>query len=189
MKDLDVENKSNRGLRTRWALLALLATEGPLNGFQMRNIIQHRLRFFWDESFGQIYPTLRQLEAEGSIKKSSQPGRKTSWGITKAGRQALRDWMSTPPRKEYIRWELMLRVMFGGAGNLEDLIRDVADFQKRISQEIEILSGYASEIEQFPVREQPHLFIGTAIDCGLATYRAWVDWADRFLQQFNTGRA
>lgn len=165
----------------------MLATEGPLNGFQLRNLIRSRLRFFWDESFGQIYPTLRQLEAEGLIKKNVQSGRKTNWSIEPEGREAVREWMKSPPREEYIRWELLLRVMFGNVGDLKDLHRYVAEFRDRIKNEIEILQHYVIELAQLPVQVDPHLFIGSAIQCGLATYRAWVDWADRFLQQFNTG--
>ncbi len=180
-----MSNTVARGLRTRWVLLALLATEGPLNGFQLRNLIRHRLRFFWDESFGQIYPTLRQLEAEGLITKVVQSGRKTSWSIEPEGRQAVKEWMKTPPREEYVRWELLLRVMFGNVGDLEDLRRYVAEFHDRILGEIELLSGYIKELEQLPVVQPPHLFIGSAIECGLATYRAWVAWSESFLRQFN----
>lgn len=50
----------------RYVLLGLLQEE-ELSGYEMKKIIDIRMSFFWQESFGQIYPELGKLLEEGLI--------------------------------------------------------------------------------------------------------------------------
>ena len=45
------------------AMLGLLSL-GPATGYELRQLIEGTVGNFWKESFGQIYPSLRQLIAE-----------------------------------------------------------------------------------------------------------------------------
>ena len=47
-------------------VLGLLA-DGPRSGYDIKAIVDRSTRFFWAASYGQIYPELRRLEAEGLI--------------------------------------------------------------------------------------------------------------------------
>ena len=46
--------------KTRYVLLGLLQEE-ELSGYEMKKIIDIRMSFFWQESFGQIYPELSKM--------------------------------------------------------------------------------------------------------------------------------
>ena len=39
----------------------------PMSGYDLRQFFSENLAFFWSESFGQIYPMLHALEAEGLV--------------------------------------------------------------------------------------------------------------------------
>ena len=89
--------------RTRYALLGALL-DGPKSGYALRSYLNRVLEGFWQESYGQIYPTLRRLQEEGLIKPVSARGSKKGAGndyrITRSGRAAFRDWAHLPADPE-----------------------------------------------------------------------------------------
>lgn len=52
--------------QTEYVILGLLS-ESPLTGYQIKRIIDVRFHFFWNESYGQLYPALKSLNATGLI--------------------------------------------------------------------------------------------------------------------------
>lgn len=54
--------------KTRFVILGLL-NEEPLSGYDIKKIIDIRMSFFWQESYGQIYPELAKLRKEGLIEQ------------------------------------------------------------------------------------------------------------------------
>jgi DNA-binding PadR family transcriptional regulator len=51
--------------QTELAILGGLSIE-PMTGYALRENIRNVLGHFWSESYGQIYPTLTELERNGS---------------------------------------------------------------------------------------------------------------------------
>ena len=49
-----------RESRSRYAVLGAL-TIAPMSGYDLRAFFDQSVRFFWNESYGQIYPELRRL--------------------------------------------------------------------------------------------------------------------------------
>ena len=104
------------GGTTSNALLGLLSME-PMSGYDMRQLISESIGYFWSESYGQIYPALRRLAAEGLVAKKTErtkgkPDRHV-YSLTAAGRKQLRGWLSTPVAETVARDELLLKMFFG----------------------------------------------------------------------------
>lgn len=106
---------------TRFALLGLLSF-GPSSGYGLKKLVEESISHFWSESYGQIYPTLRRLEAERRVTRRKDAGRgrpqRHLYTITTAGRQELERWLALPARVEPPRSELLLRLFFGGSTSL-----------------------------------------------------------------------
>src|ERR1035441_9620557 len=51
--------------RTAYVLLGLLSIEPNQSGYDLRKAIESSVGYFWGESYGQIYPTLKRLAAGG----------------------------------------------------------------------------------------------------------------------------
>ena len=115
MKDKAVTSTPGpREKRTRYVVLGMLL-QGPANGYALRQRIAASVGNFWQESFGQLYPTLLELEASGLVSSSARVGGRQgvqTHAITPAGRRALRDWLSRPPQPVPERNELLLKVFF-----------------------------------------------------------------------------
>ncbi|MDC5695996.1 PadR family transcriptional regulator [Intrasporangium calvum] len=104
-----------RSSKTRFAVLGML-TLRPMSGYELREEIAGSIGYFWSESFGQLYPTLRVLEADGLVipERHAGEGRgRTTFAITRAGRDALVDWLGTEVESlTPDRNELLLKLFF-----------------------------------------------------------------------------
>ncbi len=98
-------------------VLGLLAL-GARSGYDIKSAVDRSTRFFWAASYGQIYPELRRLEAEGLVRGEDAPngarGRRV-YELTDAGRQALEDWLVGPTTTIEYRDESLLRLFFADA--------------------------------------------------------------------------
>jgi PadR family transcriptional regulator, regulatory protein AphA len=104
------------------ALLGLLSLE-PMSGYDIRQMISRSIGYFWSESYGQIYPGLKRLAAEGLVVKKTERGKGTPdrhvYSLTAAGREQLRNWLKLPAAREVPRDELLLKLFFGAHAPVE----------------------------------------------------------------------
>lgn len=137
--------------RSAYAILGFL-THGPQSGYDLKQKIERGTGNFWQESYGQIYPILRQLSQDDLVRKTRSPsgGRKRfEYTITTKGRREFRTWLKEPVQPAPVRDELLLKVFFGGeAGDavLQSQLQDCCDRQ------LELLGRYRG-IEEGLIRE------------------------------------
>ncbi|HEY3155376.1 MAG TPA: PadR family transcriptional regulator, partial [Candidatus Eisenbacteria bacterium] len=53
---------------TPYAILGMLSF-APMSGYDIRKEAASSIGYFWSESYGQIYPALRELQARGLAKR------------------------------------------------------------------------------------------------------------------------
>ncbi len=104
-----------RESKTPFAILGILS-QCEMNGYEIKQYIQSTIRFFWSESFGQIYPTLKKLLDEGLIreleKKQASGKVKKVFKITKLGLKEFKTWMENSMIHSTKRDELLFKVFF-----------------------------------------------------------------------------
>src|SRR5204862_772362 len=80
---------------TAYVILGMLGWR-PMSVYEIKSLVDRSTRFFWAASYGQIYPELRRLEEDGLIEGENAPrggrGRRV-YKLTKAGREALTEWL------------------------------------------------------------------------------------------------
>lgn len=124
------------------ALLGLLSIE-PMSGYDLGQAIRASIGHFWNESYGQIYPNLKSLAADGCVarkteKQKSRPDRQI-YSITKKGRQRLQAWLAVEPQPEIPRNELLLKLFFGAQTSAEILISYVTQMAEREQALLQLL--------------------------------------------------
>lgn len=93
-----------------------MLTHGPMTGYRLREEILSSVGHFWAESFGQLYPTLAELEREGLVRRTRPAGggRSQPFELTDRGREELRAWLATEATSlSPDRNELLLQLFFG----------------------------------------------------------------------------
>ena len=82
--------------KTPFAILGLLSWQ-PMSGYDIKKLVDMGLQHFWNESYGQLYPTLDKLVANGLATRSEETSsggrRRRVYSITAAGRRAFIDWL------------------------------------------------------------------------------------------------
>ena len=84
---------SRRANTSRHAILGVLGF-CPMSGYDVKKLIERSIAHFWNESYGQIYPILNRLAAEGFAerrreKQRGKPDRHV-YSLTDKGRAELR---------------------------------------------------------------------------------------------------
>jgi DNA-binding PadR family transcriptional regulator len=174
--------------RTRWVVLGML-TVAPMTGYRLRQVIAESVGHFWQESFGQLYPALRRLAAEGLVEARATrggPGRGgATYHVTPRGRAALAAWLAVPPVLEKQRNEVLLKVFFAGAVPPEVTARNLAGVAAELRGELATLEAIAAEIRRSDHGQHPHApFWHLTLDFGVDFYRmalAWLDKSQRVL--------
>ena len=167
--------------QTETAVLGALSV-APMTGYALREAIKNVLGHFWSESFGQIYPTLANLERQRLVTRrgSSRPGSST-FAITASGQARLTELLEQPIQPEPPRNGLMLRLFFGrhlGPENCRSLISEaMADAQRRLAQYQEI----RHQLETNHGHQQDHPYWLLTVSAGEHTARAAIEWADQAL--------
>ena len=107
---------NSRPRSTPYAVLGMLSL-APMSGYDIRKEAETSIGYFWSESYGQIYPALKELKSRGLIRRRagrSEGGRdRHVYEITDKGREALAFWREEPPRPVTVRNELLLKLFFG----------------------------------------------------------------------------
>jgi len=115
-------------------LLGLLTIE-PMSGYDLGLTIRSSVGFFWSESYGQIYPNLKKLAANGFVnakteRQKGKPDRRI-YSITGKGRERLANWLALEPQPEIPRNELLLKLFFGAQASPESLTQYVDRMAQR----------------------------------------------------------
>jgi DNA-binding PadR family transcriptional regulator len=103
-------------LNTQDVILGLLQKRS-FTGYEMKHYFETVFSFFFDASFGTIYPTLSKMEQLGYITKENitQENRpnKHVYTITPLGKEQFASYMSSPIEKMTVRSDFHMRMFFG----------------------------------------------------------------------------
>lgn len=176
---------------TPYALLGLLSIE-PMAGYDIRRELQESLSYFWNESYGQIYPALKRLSAQGLIapvRTHKKGGRERQpYTITSKGRAALRNWLGEPPRQTLPSNEFLLKIFLGRfapPGSCCEHIR------RHLAQCKQLLANYENirKVVHAERRGHPDLdYWLVLLNHGIAMRRAEIRWCGQALRALCAGR-
>jgi len=151
-----------------------------MTGYALRQAIRDVLGHFWRESFGQIYPTLSNLERQGLVTRLGA-GRSAPYALTDAGLGRLRGLLAQPVQHLPQRNGLMLRLFFGrqlGAATCRQLVLDArGEAERELVQFVVIRDEIESEVKT----EADHPYWLLTISAGEHSARATIAWANETL--------
>ena len=115
-------------MRGRDVILGILNLS-PKTGYEINDVLKNQLSFFYDGTYGMIYPTLRKLEAEGMIEKKQviQNGKpnKNVYTITSTGKEEFEKYMASDVVPESIKSDFLLRLYFGSDNISNDQVTEL----------------------------------------------------------------
>ena len=167
--------------RTRLAILGMLST-GEKSGYDLKKEFERRMRHFWAESAGQIYPTLRRLLEEGlvTVRRGSGTGRRerTVYALTAKGKGVLQAWLREPPQPEQVRNEILLKLYFGPELGVDGALAHLQGFEAAQRGALRMMEAFQDEIVAVAESEEQEVFWKITLASGLHVARARIAWCE-----------
>ena len=139
--------------RTRYVLLGLLRDE-DMNGYEIKKNIENRMKFFWNESYGQIYPELKRLVEEGKLKKYEDEKNTTKrnnfkYSITEEGLREFNRWMKADCEDDSVRSEKTLKYFLATDDNKIEIINNLKEDIISGEETVKLLKTYKDQIKKY----------------------------------------
>jgi PadR family transcriptional regulator AphA len=173
----------------QFAILGMLCRE-PMSGYGLRQTIERTVGHFWQESYGNLYPTLERMEGEGLValdrEEHSRGGRvRKVYRVTTEGRRVLARWLRRPVVPHVERNELLLKLFFGARVGPEDSLAHVKHSRAEAEELLAALRLIDEDVrsrESHPELPYSHLSIRAGL-LGLEAHLRWCDEAREALQR------
>jgi DNA-binding PadR family transcriptional regulator len=166
------------------ALLGFL-NYGPMTGYELKKFFDTSVSHFWSAELSQIYPSLKQMEAEGLIEmqvevQEDRPNRKVC-SITDDGRRELLEWMARPTEAEQVREPILVKVFFGASLPKQELLQVLRERKEAVRGYADYLGKCQALVETFARSiglERDAVFWGLTPSLGLKQCQAALEWVD-----------
>lgn len=173
------------------ALLGFL-NYGPMTGYEIKKFFDTSVAHFWNAELSQIYPSLKQMEAEGLVEmrvevQADRPNRKV-YTITDDGRRELLDWLARPAGRDQVREPLMIKLFFGAALSRDEIIQVL---RHRIAELREANAMYErgcaiiEDLAKSIGLGREAFFWRLTLEAGVAQNRAQIEWAEDTIGRLN----
>jgi DNA-binding PadR family transcriptional regulator len=149
--------------------------KGLRTGYDIKQLVDKSTRHFWAASYGQIYPELRRLEADGLLVGRPEPsgGRaRTEYDLTAVGEEALVAWLASAEALTYeLRDEGMLKLFFSDAAPEQriEIVRAMRALYQRKLDQLMLLEAKAASMATGP---------RLTLEIGLGVTRWLIQWCD-----------
>ena len=157
------------------ALLGVLA-EGPRTGYALVRHLAQSIGYTWPASHSQVYPELAKLRDAGLIREgAAAPRGGRVYEVTDAGLAEARRWLRETEPSRTVRSEAALRLFFLW-------LLEPEEAEAYLRGEAEHARATLAELERIAAQEDPESpktrAYRTALDLGLYTARARLEWAE-----------
>jgi len=174
--------------KTRYLILGLL-NESPMSGYDIKKIVDVRFVYFWSESFGQIYPELKKMKAEGVIREAGNQLDKTrrktcKYEITETGVHEFSEWFSLPIEKEIVRFELLLKLYFSNHASADTMIDHIREFQMSHRKQQVLFESFERELRDNLGVHDNHSQILMVLLFGQKVWAAYDQWCQEVIDLF-----
>jgi|ERR1035438_4535003 PadR family transcriptional regulator AphA len=172
--------------QTAYLILGMLSIEPNQSGYDIRKAVEGSVSYFWGESYGQIYPTLKRLASDGLIVPTKPAAgtprqRRQQYSLTDAGHSALRDWLALPFQNDPPRNEFLLKLFFGREAPPTVSIGHIEKLQEKNRRMLATLLEIDSMARSNPMRSPHHPYWMLTLSLGIALTRAALDWGESAL--------
>ncbi|MDC0714513.1 PadR family transcriptional regulator [Stigmatella sp. ncwal1] len=174
----------------QFAILGMLCRE-PMSGYGLRQAIEQTVGHFWQESYGNLYPTLVRMEGEGLValdREEHSPGGRVRkvYRVTAEGRRELAKWLRRPVVPHVERNELLLKLFFGARVGPEASLAQVEHSRAEAEGLLAALRRIDEDVrrsrEGHPDLSYWHLSVRAGL-LGLEAHLRWCDEAREALQR------
>ncbi|RLL43724.1 PadR family transcriptional regulator [Oceanobacillus piezotolerans] len=123
---------------TKFVIMGILTTNCR-SGYQIKQFIDQSLNHFWKLSYGQIYPTLKQIVEEGlaTVQYASQEDKpdKKEYFLTEKGKEAFYAWLEKPLEEIPVeKNNVLLKIFFSRHQSKAKTIEHLSYYKEKLQE-------------------------------------------------------
>lgn len=151
-----------------------------MSGYEIKYHMSMSTAYFYEASFGSIYPSLRRLEKKGLIasKKSVTSGRnKIVYTINSKGKKAFMQWLGGPIDISRTRPLQLVKIFFYGMLPKKKAISNIKEY----IEGMEKLHESIGNLEEM-VKDRADFYQMSELQFGKDYYKMIINWYKRFIK-------
>lgn len=156
---------------------------GNMTGYDIKQFMAHSTAYFYDASFGSIYPMLKKLESSGCITsmESVEGGKfRKEYSLTDRGREAFLKWLNEPIELGRGVYTHLVRIFFYGWLPPDVAAALVGEYIGKMEEELNSLN----DLEQ-AIKDHSGFYEASTLDFGRAYYKFAIIWCKDFIKKLN----
>lgn len=176
---------------TMFAVLGILSM-GPHTGYDIKQHMEQSTSYFWNENYGQIYPSLAELLDQEDIaveiiRQKGKPDKKL-YSITDQGKQTLSDWLSQPMDHLVAlkKNELLLRVFFGSNSSPEIIIKHIQEHRSKLKESLHVFEKLEEWLQSSEAKDHNYKYWMITINYGKSQFKSLIDWCEDSIEVLNS---
>ena len=130
-----------------------------MSGYDIKKMVEVGLSYFWNVSYGQIFPVLNKLVDDGWATKRADPKsggrRRQEYRATAKGRRAFQVWLQQPSGLPQLRDELKLKFFLTSRSPSEEGVRLLIEYGEQQRAHLDML--LESEVVLRSALNQPEM--------------------------------
>jgi DNA-binding PadR family transcriptional regulator len=178
--------------KTQYVILGLLH-ERALSGYEIKKIIDIQMKFFWQESYGQIYPVLNDLLNGGLIQEAfsgeHKPSErtKTLYKITDKGRDEIKKWFDAENEKETVRNELLLKLFLSTDDDRSAMRTHLIKMNEQSHAQLELFKQFSEELSMIVELHKNHRQVLDVLSLGIMQQELYCSWSKDLIEKYGKG--
>lgn len=161
-----------------------------MTGYELKEVFEDSLNYFWTAQTSQIYRELQALEKNGwakstLVEQSGKPDKKI-FHITENGKEELLRWLAQDDVGFTMRTPLLMKVFFLGEKSVEENLNFFRGFRQMIEKYLEGLqmaTGNAELYSNIIDAGQKALYWEMTLDYGKRSMKMYLDWVDECIKK------
>ncbi|SES17225.1 transcriptional regulator, PadR family [Gracilibacillus ureilyticus] len=171
---------------TTYSILGILTT-GCKSGYDIKQLMDQSLTHFWKISYGQIYPTLKQLTENElvTVTNTSQDGKpdRKEYNLTQKGMDALKNWLTQPVEQLPVeRNEVLLKLFFGRHQLAEQTLMQLEDYKSKLEQRLQTYHMIAQSIQTHHENDPDSKYWLFTLDYGKRITSSAIEWCQATIE-------
>ncbi|GGA93145.1 PadR family transcriptional regulator [Ornithinibacillus halotolerans] len=172
---------------TKYAILGLLTTDCR-TGYQMKRLIDTSLNHFWKISYGQIYPTLKQLVEDGlaNVQETTQDGKpdKKEYFLTEKGEDELLKWLESPLDQIPVpKNEVLLKLFFSRHQDNTKTIHYLRSYHEILEKRLNTYLAIEQVIRTHSLHKADAQYWLFTLDYGKRIVKAEIEWCEETISE------
>ena len=172
-----------------------LLNYGNMTGYEIREVFNKSLNFFWQAQSSQIYRELHTLEKNGwiamtTVEQSDRPN-KNICSITESGKAELKRWVCSDNIVLENRLPVLMQVFFLGNRSREENILYFKRLADTCGQWMDSFSDVDRTIlyfeKEFDMADHG-LYWKMTVDFGRRSLQTYIDWANHCIEELENAK-